>query len=73
LTSIQGKINMPRFSAPPPNGENRKAIEQRAREATRPAVPEEKGSWPFSVDKNPSGDARDSSPAAGSDEGKKPH
>jgi hypothetical protein len=28
-------------------------IEQRAREATRPAAPEKKGSWPFSDNKHP--------------------
>ena len=33
---------MPRFNAPPPNGDSRKAIEQRAREATRPAEPEKR-------------------------------
>ena len=44
---------MPKFNAPPPNGESRKMIEQRAREATRPAVPEKKGAWPFCVNKEP--------------------
>lgn len=44
---------MPRFNAPPPNGDSRKMIEQRARDATRPAVPEKKGSWPFGVNKEP--------------------
>ena len=58
---------MPRFSAPPPNSESRKAIEQRAREATRPAAVEKKGSWPFSVDKNPSGSEADDRPATNSD------
>jgi len=42
---------MSRFNAPPPNGDSRKMIEQRAREATRPLAPEKKGSWPFSVNK----------------------
>jgi len=28
-------------------------IEQHAREATRPAAPETKGSWPFSANKQP--------------------
>ena len=42
---------MPRFKAPPPNGDSRKALQQRAREATRPAEPEKKGSWPFSANK----------------------
>ncbi|MDB5744378.1 MAG: hypothetical protein JWR68_2693 [Polaromonas sp.] len=55
---------MSRFSAPPPDGESRKAIEQRARDATRPAAPEKKGTWPFSVEKNPSSNGRESSPAA---------
>ncbi|MDQ3058274.1 MAG: hypothetical protein M3R45_01945 [Pseudomonadota bacterium] len=40
---------MPRFNAPPPNGDSRRAIQQRAREATRPAAPEKKGCWPFSA------------------------
>lgn len=40
---------MPRFTAPPPNGETRRALEQRAREAAQPVVPEKKGRWPFPV------------------------
>jgi hypothetical protein len=44
---------MSRFNAPPPNGDSRKMIEQRSREATRPAPPEKKGSWPFSANKHP--------------------
>lgn len=40
---------MPRFNAHPPNGDSRRAIQQRAREATRPAEPEKKGQWPFSA------------------------
>lgn len=42
---------MSRFNAPPPNGDSRKMIEQRAREATRPLAPEKKGGWPFSDNK----------------------
>ncbi|MFZ2294255.1 MAG: hypothetical protein WB542_09660 [Polaromonas sp.] len=38
---------MPRFSAPPPNIDSRKAIQQRAREALEPAAAEKKGNWPF--------------------------
>ena len=63
---------MPRFSAPPPNAESRKAIEQRAREATRPAAVEKKGSWPFSVDKNPSSGEPDDRSATNSDKAPKP-
>lgn len=44
---------MSRFNAPPPNGDSRKMIEQRSREATRPAAPEKKGGWPFSANKQP--------------------
>ena len=44
---------MSRFNAPPPNGDIRKMIEQRAREAARPAEPEKKGSWPFCANKEP--------------------
>jgi hypothetical protein len=62
---------MPRFNAPPPNGDSRKAIEQRAREATRPATPEKRGGWPFSVDKNPSDGKHDERPAASADREKK--
>ncbi len=40
---------MSRFTAPPPNGDSRKTIEQRARDAMRPAAPEKKGRWPFSA------------------------
>ncbi|MDB5886997.1 MAG: hypothetical protein JWR74_3168 [Polaromonas sp.] len=55
---------MSRFSAPPPNGDSRKMIEQRAREATRPPVPETQGSWPFSANKQPFAVHRDSKPTA---------
>ena len=40
---------MPRFTAPPPNAANRKALEERARQAAMPAAPEQKGRWPFPV------------------------
>lgn len=59
---------MPRFNGPPPNGDSRKAIQQRAREATRPAEPEKKGSWPFSANKCLFG----AGPAASSGQAKKP-
>ncbi|MDB5930343.1 MAG: hypothetical protein JWR60_2050 [Polaromonas sp.] len=55
---------MSRFTAPPPNGDSRRAIEQRAREATRPAAPEKKGRWPFPVDGNPSANDREAGPQA---------
>lgn len=42
---------MSRFNASPPNGDSRKMLEQRSREATRPAAPEQKGGWPFSANK----------------------
>lgn len=32
------------------DGDSRKMLEQRAREATRPSVPVTRGKWPFSVD-----------------------
>ena len=59
---------MSRFNAPPPNGDSRKIIEQRARDATRPAEPEKKGSWPFSANKSLFGGG----PAASSGQDKKP-
>ncbi|MCZ8254612.1 MAG: hypothetical protein O9327_02870 [Polaromonas sp.] len=40
---------MPRLKVPAPDAESRKALEQRAREAAKPALPEQKGRWPFSV------------------------
>lgn len=40
---------MPRFTAPAPNGESRKALEQRAREAAKPASLGEKKHWPFAI------------------------
>ena len=40
---------MPRFTAPPPDRDSRKAIEQRSRDATRPVVPQANVRWPFSV------------------------
>ena len=39
-------------SAPPPNTADRKALQERAREASRPVAPEERVSWPFSNQKN---------------------
>ena len=48
---------MSRFTAPPPNGDSRKVLEQRSREATRPAAPLEKGRWPFSVSNKPTADS----------------
>ena len=48
---------MSRFTAPPPNGDSRKAIEQRSRDAMRPAAPVEKGRWPFSVSDKPTADS----------------
>jgi len=49
---------MPRLKVPAPDAESRKALEQRAREAAKPAPPEQKGRWPFSVqDKQPASEA----------------
>lgn len=44
---------MPRFNAHPPNGDSRRAIQERARQATRPAAPEKKGQWPFALQDQP--------------------
>lgn len=35
------------------DGDSRKMLEQRAREATRPVVPVARGRWPFSVEVSP--------------------
>jgi hypothetical protein len=40
---------MPRPKVAAPDTENRKALEQRARNAAMPAPPREKGRWPFPV------------------------
>ncbi|WP_293605808.1 hypothetical protein [Polaromonas sp. UBA4122] len=40
---------MPRFNVSPPDGDSRKALEQRAREAAMHAIPQKKGRWPFPV------------------------
>jgi len=61
---------MSRFNAPPPNGDSRKMIEQRARDATRPQAPEKKGSWPFSVNKTPFAVHQDGKSPAHDDEKK---
>jgi len=58
---------MSRFISFPPNGDSRKVIEQRAREAMRPAAPEKKESWPFNVDKNPSNGQNEERPLASID------
>ena len=63
---------MSRFNAPPPNGDSRKMIEQRARDAMRPAAPEEKGSWPFCANKQPFAIRQEGKPAARSDKEKRP-
>ncbi len=62
---------MPRFSAPPPNGDSRKALELRAREATRPVTPIKKGSWPFSADKLSASGENDATPVSVPDKFKK--
>lgn len=56
---------MPRFTAPAPNAESRKALEQRARQASMPASADQKKRWPFSVDSETQSDSLD-------DEGQKP-
>lgn len=56
---------MPRFNAPPPNGDSRRFIEQRAREATRPAAPPKKSQWPFSVQDMPAQAERHEGPMPG--------
>jgi hypothetical protein len=49
---------MPRLKVPAPDAESRKALELRAREAAKPAPPEQKGRWPFSnQDRQPAGEA----------------
>lgn len=53
---------MPRLNDPsqfcPPDSDSRKALEKRAREAAKPALPQEKGRWPFPVNVNqPAGNA----------------
>jgi len=63
---------MSRFNAPPPNGDSRKMIEQRARDATRPAAPEKKGSWPFSANKELFAASQQSRAAADSGQEKNP-
>ena len=63
---------MPRFNAPPPNGDSRRAIQQRAREATQPAVPEKQGCWPFSARESlASPDERHQGPTAHADKDRK--
>lgn len=61
---------MSRFNAPPLNGDSRKMIEQRSREATRPAAPGKKSSWPFSANKQPFTTHQEDPPAARSGEEK---
>lgn len=61
---------MPRFNAPPPNGDNRKAIEQRAREATRPVVSQERVRWPFTVRDMSNADSASEMPEASVGRGK---
>lgn len=56
---------MSRFNAPPPNGDSRKMIEQRARDAARPAAPEKKGTWPFPANQHPQGTSKENRDAAG--------
>lgn len=54
---------MSRFNAPPPNGDSRKMIEQRARDATRPPAPEKKATWPFPANQHPQGADEEIKPA----------
>jgi len=46
----------PRPSSSPT--EDRKAIEQRARDAAAPFTPEKKGQWPFPIEENSGSDAQ---------------
>ena len=62
---------MSKFNAPPPNGDSRKMIEQRARDATRPPAPEKKGSWPFSASQHPLAADQETLPPAGGEHEKK--
>ena len=62
---------MSRFNAPPPNGDSRKMIEQRARDAARPAAPEKKGTWPFLANQHPQGAGEENREPAGSGNEKK--
>ena len=50
------KIAMPRLKGAAPDAESRKAIEERARQASQPAQAEQKGSWPFTARKDNSSD-----------------
>ena len=63
---------MSRFNASLPNGDSRKMIEQRARDATRPPAPEKKGTWPFTVNQHPKGANQEPRPAVSSGQEKKP-
>jgi len=62
---------MSKFNVPPPSGDSRKMIEQRARDAVRPAAPEKKGTWPFPANQNPQGASEENREAAGSGNEKK--
>ena len=62
---------MSRFNAPPPNGDSRKIIEQRAREAARPQTPEKKGTWPFSANQHSQGVDQGARLPTGSDQDQK--
>ena len=63
---------MSRFNAPPPNGDSRKMIEQRARDATRTPAPEKKGTWPFTVSQHPQSTHQEARTATGSGREEKP-
>ena len=62
---------MSRFNAPPPNGDSRKMIEQRARDAARPAAPEKKATWPFPAIQHPQSAHQENREAASSGSKKK--
>lgn len=64
---------MSRFNAPPPNGDSRKMIEQRARDATRPPAPEKKATWPFPANQHPQGADEAANPTSNPSQNKKPN
>jgi hypothetical protein len=55
---------MPRFSQAAPDIDSRKALQERARAAISPVVPEEKGRWPFPAAKSSTPPAHLESPTS---------
>lgn len=58
---------MPRFNTTPPDGDTRRELQERAREAAKPAGAASKARWPFPIDTDEKRSAGDGDHERGGD------